>query len=249
MAEQEAHSLASTFPNPPPFWKDFTPDRVTRIAELRSSFAGAAADDDHASAPAVQIPGLPEELANLQPPSEPADGRWRIFGDQYMLDDKLPSLEDQGMTNLPNTNLSNSKDAKHYDRAFELKKLAKSLLLNFLELAGTLSRNPADAEEKIQDLRTLFINIHHILNEYRPHQARESAIAMMQNHLDKTRSETVAIRTQVDKAKRMLEGLGSLGMGAQDGGLGKGAGRMDEAGRSAFGRETEVWIAADAEFA
>lgn len=62
----------------------------------------------------------------------------------------------------------------------------------------------------MQDLRTLFINMHHILNEYRPHQARESAIEMIQDHLDRTRAETVAIRTQVDKTRSVLEGLGSL---------------------------------------
>ncbi|KAG5974587.1 hypothetical protein E4U55_008135 [Claviceps digitariae] len=212
MAEQEAHSLASTFPNPPLFWKAFTPDRVARVEELRSAFAGAG----DSSASVVRIPGLPEELTLLQPPLEPADGRWRLFGDQYMLDDKLPTLQDQGITNLPNLDLPASKDAKHYDRAFELKKLVKSLLLNFLELTGTLSHNPTNAEPKIQDLRTLLINIHHILNEYRPHQARESAIALMQTHLDKTRSETIAIRTQVDKAKRVLEGLGSLQVGEPD---------------------------------
>ncbi|EFY85966.1 Mediator of RNA polymerase II transcription subunit 7 [Metarhizium acridum] len=248
MAEQEPHSLASTFPNPPPFWKDFTPDRVARIDELRSAFAGGASD--HASSPVVRIPGLPEELTNLQPPPEPSDGRWRVFGDQYMLDDKLPTLEEQGITNLPTTGLSDSKDAKHYDRAFELKKLVKSLLLNFLELAGTLSRNPAHAEGKIQDLRTLFINIHHILNEYRPHQARESAIAMMQDHLDKTRSETDAIRMQVDKAKNVLEGLGKLGQGDLEISGEEGAGEAgDETEKMRIRREMELWAAADAEFA
>lgn len=126
------------------------------------------------------------------------------------LDDKLPTLEEQGIDNLPATGSSAAKDAKHYDRAFELKRLAKSLLLNFLELTGVLAQSPADAEAKIKDLRTLFINIHHILNEYRPHQARESAIEMMQDHLDRTRTETAAIRTQVDKARKVLEGLGSL---------------------------------------
>lgn len=130
------------------------------------------------------------------------------------LDDKLPTLEDQGITNLPASTGSNARDAKHHDRAFELKRLAKSLLLNFLELSGTLSGSPADAEAKVQDLRTIFINMHHILNEYRPHQARESAIKMMEDHLDRTRAETVAIRTQVDKAKRVLEGLGSIGVPA-----------------------------------
>ncbi|KAL9476184.1 hypothetical protein ACSS6W_006025 [Trichoderma asperelloides] len=207
--QQEPHSLASTFPNPPDFWKAFTPDRLARIEELRRAHA-TDEDEDDEGADAVRIPNLPEDLVALQPPPEPADGRWRVFGDQYMLDDKLPTLEEQGIDNLPAAGSSDAKDAKHYDRAFELKRLAKSLLLNFLELTGVMARSPADAEAKIKDLRTIFINIHHILNEYRPHQARESAIEMMQDHLDRTRTETAAIRTQVDKARKVLEGLGSL---------------------------------------
>ncbi|KAH0489707.1 hypothetical protein TgHK011_010125 [Trichoderma gracile] len=204
--QPEPHSLASTFPNPPEFWKEFTPDRLSELIELKLARAPLLQDD----ASNGRIPDLPEHLRHLQPPPEPADGRWRVFGDQYMLDDKLPTLEEQGIQNLPATASSGAKDAKHYDRAFELKRLVKSLLLNFLELNGVLARNPADAEAKILDIRTLFINIHHILNEYRPHQARESAIEMMQDHLDRTRTETAAIRTQVDKARKVLEGLGSL---------------------------------------
>ncbi|KHN95887.1 Mediator complex, subunit Med7 [Metarhizium album ARSEF 1941] len=247
MAEQEPHSLASTFPNPPPFWKDFTPDRVARIDELRSAFAGGASEQ--ASSPAVRIPGLPGELANLQPPPEPSDGRWRVFGAQYTLNDKLPTLEEQGIANLPTTALSDSKDAKHYDRAFQLKKLSKSLLLNFLELAGTLSRDPAHAQGKIQDLRTLFVNIHHILNEYRPHQARESAIAMMQDHLDRTRSETEAITSQVDKARSILQGLANLGhadprlaVAGEDAAAEAGS----EGDKTPTKRETDLWAATDA---
>lgn len=248
MADQDQNSLASTFPDPPPFWKDFTPDRVAKIAELRT--ASAENNDGDGEVP-VRIDGIPEDLLLLQPPAEPADGRWRIFGDQYMLDDKLPTLEDQGITNLPTTGPPESKESKHYDRAFELKRLAKSLLLNFLELTGTLSHSPSDSEAKIQDLRTLFINLHHILNEYRPHQARESAIELMQDHLDRTRTETVAIRTQVDKARRVLEGLGSLGIVDQGVDVGKSevelkreAEEKEEALK--LEREAEIWAATDA---
>ncbi|KAJ6786400.1 hypothetical protein PWT90_03370 [Aphanocladium album] len=215
MEEQEAVSLSSTFPNPPPFWKDFTADKVARYEQLRREHDGKEGEkptDSDGFKPQIRINDLPEELIHLQPPAEPSNGRWRVFGDQYMLDDKLPTLEEQGITNLPASGQSSAKDAKHYDRAFELKRLSKSLLLNFLELSGALSRSPSHAEEKVQDLRTLFINMHHILNEYRPHQARESAIEMMQDHLDRTRTETLSIRTQVDKAKRVLEGLGSMGV-------------------------------------
>lgn len=168
------------------------------------------------------------------------------------LDDKLPTLEEQGIDNLPATNSSaaTDKDAKHYDRAFELKRLAKSLLLNFLELTGVMARSPADAEAKIKDLRTIFINMHHILNEYRPHQARESAIEMMQDHLDRTRTETAAIRTQVDKARKVLEGLGSLDLSLIKGeGLAVGGGDDVDEGvvaRTEEEREAAAWAAADA---
>lgn len=66
------------------------------------------------------------------------------------------------------------------------------------------------AEEKITDIRDLFINFHHLINEYRPHQARESLISTMQAQLDRTRAETNAIRDAKDKTERVLEGLGSL---------------------------------------
>lgn len=293
MEEQEAVSLSSTFPNPPPFWKDFTADKVARYEQLRKEHdeneARTTADNDTFT-PQTRIRDLPEELITLQPPAEPADGRWRVFGDQYMvraakvshthiaafscrpvesqslilisllqLDDKLPTLEDQGITNLPATGQSSAKDAKHYDRAFELKRLAKSLLLNFLELSGALSRSPSHAEDKVQDLRTLFINMHHILNEYRPHQARESAIEMMQDHLYRTRNETLSIRTQVDKAKRVLEGLGSMGVGDSpavvvDAGDQKQAGEQKEetavgsGTKTASAQEKEIWALADALF-
>lgn len=78
--QQEPHSLASTFPNPPDFWKEFTPERIAEIIELRRAQAADGEDVD-----SVRIPDLPEHLRALQPPPEPADGRWRVFGDQYMV--------------------------------------------------------------------------------------------------------------------------------------------------------------------
>lgn len=177
------------------------------------------------------------------------------------LDDKLPSLGEQGLTDLRATNADSgpvdtvSSATNHYDRALELKRLAKSLLLNFLELVSTLSHAPASAEAKIDDLNTLFMNMHHVLNEYRPHQARESAIELMQTHLDRVRGETAAVRAQVDKARSVLEGLGSLRVEEDEEGGGKtGAGHEEEVRRKAeegerekvlVDREAEVWGALD----
>jgi mediator of RNA polymerase II transcription subunit 7 len=147
------------------------------------------------------------------PEYQAGDGIYLADVSLLQLEDKLPSLEDQGIERLVPQTLDRDdtdKDGKHIDRALELKRLAKSLLLNYLELVGTLSINPTQGRVKTADLSTLLINFHHILNEYRPHQARESAIALMQEHLDQTRAETAAIKAQIDNAKRVLVGLASI---------------------------------------
>ena len=52
--------------------------------------------------------------------------------------------------------------------------------------------------------------MHHILNMYRPHQARESAIELLQARLDQTRAETATIRSRTEMARKALEGLASI---------------------------------------
>jgi hypothetical protein len=83
------------------------------------------------------------------------------------LPDRLPSLSEMGVTQLypaePNQ-----------DRTIELRNLTKSALLNYLELVGIMSVDPSAWTEKLDDLRIIFINLHHLLNEYRPHQVLPS---------------------------------------------------------------------------
>lgn len=52
-------------------------------------------------------------------------------------------------------------------------------------------------------MRNLFINAHHLLNLYRPHQARESLIMMMEEQLARSREEI----KQMDKVKADIEGV------------------------------------------
>jgi mediator of RNA polymerase II transcription subunit 7 len=70
---------------------------------------------------------------------------------------------------------------QHFDRKKELKKLNHSLLVNFLDLLDMLINAPESQRrvEKIDDLTVLFLHIHHLLNEYRPHQARETLRVML----------------------------------------------------------------------
>ena len=75
MADDE-YATSTTFPNPPPFWKDFTPSNTARIEELRTAYSETHGELPH------RIPNVPEDLCNLQPPEEPEDGNWRSFGEQ-----------------------------------------------------------------------------------------------------------------------------------------------------------------------
>ncbi|KAI1435457.1 MED7-domain-containing protein [Xylaria sp. CBS 124048] len=205
--QQQHQQVSSTWPAPPLFWKDFTPSNIARIDQIREETAERLGIQDSRN---VRLDDLPRQLRNLQPPPEPENGSWRLFGGTYWLTDELPPLEDADVRRLFPAPEERDQDGKHFDRATILKRLAKSLLLNFLELTGLLALSPEAANDKINDLRDLFINFHHLINEYRPHQARESLISMMQSQLDRTRAETNSIRDAKDKAERVLEGLGSL---------------------------------------
>lgn len=119
----------------------------------------------------------------------------------------MPSLKEQGIDQLypePSATAADQESQpSQLNHAYYLLKISKSLLLNFLEFVGTLSVSPEQFESKVQDLRNLFINAHHLLNLYRPHQARESLIMMMEEQLNHSREEI----KQMDKVKADIEGL------------------------------------------
>lgn len=83
MADQDGSQaqrmVAATFPGPPPFFLDFTPERIARYEEIRAS----QHLDNFSSASLERIPNLPSDLVNLQPPAEPENGEWRCFGDRF----------------------------------------------------------------------------------------------------------------------------------------------------------------------
>lgn len=70
----------------------------------------------------------------------------------------------------------------------------------------------------------------------------------MQEHLDRTRAETAAVREAVERTRRAIEGLGSIEVPA--GGEGdaqnvEGVKEREEEVRRRREREVEVWRAAD----
>jgi mediator of RNA polymerase II transcription subunit 7 len=95
-----------------------------------------------------------------------------------------------------------------HDRAKYLKTLARSIILSFIELVGILSVNPLLYAEKNEHIKRLFENAHHLINEYRPHQARESLIMMMEKQIQTKREEIGKVKSMKEKVDTLLGGLG-----------------------------------------
>eukprot|EP01105_Mastigella_eilhardi_P018431 TRINITY_DN4268_c0_g1_i2.p1 TRINITY_DN4268_c0_g1~~TRINITY_DN4268_c0_g1_i2.p1 ORF type:complete len:179 (-),score=52.70 TRINITY_DN4268_c0_g1_i2:171-683(-) len=80
--------------------------------------------------------------------------------------------------------------AGQIDTVAELKKLNHSVAVNFLQLLDYLLTNPVDFQVKIGDIEQLVRNMNTLINTYRPHEARESLIAMMQDQVDRSHHST-----------------------------------------------------------
>lgn len=94
---------------------------------------------------------------------------YTAFGCNFCVDDEniIQPLESQNIRRLYPTN---------FDRKRELKQLLHSVLGNFLDLLDILVYCPRSLKrkEKLDDLSLLLIHMQHLVNELRPHQARET---------------------------------------------------------------------------
>ncbi|EDQ90995.1 uncharacterized protein MONBRDRAFT_31658 [Monosiga brevicollis MX1] len=149
------HDIMGDFVHPPRFYQAYTSAKVLIAKPL------VAREDEH---------DWPK------PPEPPADGRAIIFGQVVQLGaSALASLEEQGIKRLY------SEDAT-LDHARELRTLVTTLAKAFLALLDELQSNDHDIarrNELLDQLRLTFINQHHLLNCFRPHQAQETVKAML----------------------------------------------------------------------
>lgn len=64
------------FPAPPPFWKHFTPENLSRLQALKAE-------------PDYKPEDLPPELKLLEPPTPPTEN-YTAFGEEYIVSHPLP---------------------------------------------------------------------------------------------------------------------------------------------------------------
>ncbi|CAL8072930.1 unnamed protein product [Calicophoron daubneyi] len=139
----------------------------------------------------------------VRPPTPPGSTVYRMFGNLYNADDAiLRSLESQGVRRVyPQT----------YNRKRELRKLNFSILANYLDLLDIITRDPSSPKrtERLDNLAVLFINMHHLVNEYRQHQARDLLREIL-NYQVNIASETVEKAEQYfARADEILRNAGS----------------------------------------
>ena len=97
--------------------------------------------------------------------------------------------------------------AKDIDRKKELRKLNHSVLVNFLDLIDILIKCPESPkrDEKIEDINLLFIHMHHLINEFRPHQARETLRVMLMVQRRKRTQFTSKFKEQLEKVESIIQ--------------------------------------------
>lgn len=166
-----------------------------------------------ANADAIQVSSLPLPPAQyinlftdenirknrIPKPPLPIQDSYSMFGNQFSNDDNIiRPLEAQGFKRLY---------PQHFDRRKELKKLNHSLLVNFLDLIDLLVHYPDSPRraEKIEDLSLLFVHIHHLLNEFRPHQARETLRVMMELQKRQRIETTQRFQNHLEKVREMVK--------------------------------------------
>ncbi|KAJ5281748.1 hypothetical protein N7478_007120 [Penicillium angulare] len=205
----QQRAVPTAFAPPPPLWKYFTRDNLDKLDEIKNEASkkenGQPDRTKQWSGEELRALDVPPELRFLVPPEAPTS-EYSVFGELQSLSTTLPSLKDQDIEQLypepgADPNQDPSKPPQPLNHAYYLLKISKSLLLNFLEFVGILSESPEQFEPKVNDMRNMFINAHHLLNLYRPHQARESLIMMMEEQLQRTKDEI----KQMDKMKTDIE--------------------------------------------
>lgn len=122
-----------------------------------------------------------------------------MFGAPFTADDAIiRPLEASGIRRLY---------PQAYDHKRELKKLNHSILINFLDLIDIMIRAPDSPKraEKLEDLNLLFINMHHLINEYRPHQARETLRVMMEEQRKARNEIAEKFQSNLDHVLQVIE--------------------------------------------
>ena len=74
------------------------------------------------------------------------------------------------------------------------------MLVKYLQLTKILVQSPSDCEEKVRELKAAMMNFQFLLNQYRPHEARETIITMLEKQLERRKEVLALLKERITAA-------------------------------------------------
>ncbi|OQV22267.1 hypothetical protein BV898_03770 [Hypsibius exemplaris] len=148
----------------------------------------------------VEAPRFPS------PPPVPSDRSVESFGCFLTpTDHVMRELEDQGIDRL-------GAEEEKRNQQQQLKRLMWSAISKFFEVLDCLIRDPSSEQrtELTADLQTIFINLHHTVNQYRLPQGHESLVELLKFQTLRNVKQSESLLEGMTKALDIVEGSGGV---------------------------------------
>ncbi|KAI9017375.1 MED7 protein-domain-containing protein [Gaertneriomyces semiglobifer] len=195
-------SITAAYPLPPAYYKLYTDAAVAAFPPYQRNKSESDSAQDVFSRALRKYQRVhreehyPESGIYLHPP-RPIEGHYEIFGAAHTTDQLVKSLRESGETQLY------SDKPLHFGDV--LGNLVKALLANLVQLVDVLATRPEQHAFKIQQVRQLLVNIHHVINLYRQHQARDTVRLILEQQIARRRSMTARLRSHCADLRNQLQ--------------------------------------------
>jgi len=77
-------------------------------------------------------------------------------------------------------------------------------LKNYSKTETSSTDSSVDSSQIVREIEELYINMHYLINEYRPHHARHILIGMMQHKIDRITRTTQILDSSIKQATTIL---------------------------------------------